>query len=232
MRILLVERTRNSVSSYLDHQHFVLLCAEDADEAMSLLRYDSFDIVVLNMGFRIYDTFGLIRRMRAAKDNTPILALTGAKPHDRVKALTLGADDAASLPLEYCELHARLASIVRRNRGFSQSMLEVGNLRLCLATRRTHFGKAEIHLTGREMDILEVLMLRRDSIVTKSTLLDQLYGGIDQPNAKILDVLVCRLRKKLEQAGAEHLIRTVWGHGYTVVSPSPECTAGGDQLAA
>ncbi|HVY15377.1 MAG TPA: response regulator transcription factor [Rhodopila sp.] len=227
----MVEKARTSASSHLDDQESVTLCAEDADETMTLLGDDSFDAVVVNMGFHAQETFELIRRMRAAGNDTPILALTGLDPRDRIKALTLGADDAASLPIVRSELRARLASILRRRREAGQTWLQFGMLRMCLATRQVSVGGTDVRLTGKEFDILEVMIQRRGTIVTKAGLLHQLYKGGEQPDAKILDVLICRLRKKLEHAGAPNLIGTVWGRGFVVMN-TPLASAAEERLAA
>jgi two-component system cell cycle response regulator CtrA len=219
MRLLLVERTRNAASSLMDDQLSVMTCAEDADEAISLLRYDSFDVVVINLGVQSSAGADLIRRMRAIRNDTPVLAVTGPAAADRAKALTLGADDAVSVPLDAAELRARVASVVRRSRGFSQSLLQVGDLGLCMTTKQARFRDTAVKLTPKETAILEVMMLRRGAIVTKASLLTQLYGGADEPESKIIDVFICKLRKKLEQAGAVGYIGTAWGHGYVLSVP-------------
>ena len=219
MRILLVEKTRNSAPLLLDDQHSVIISMEDADEAQSLLRHDSFDVVVINLGAQSAAGFELIRRMRAARNDTPVLAVTGPTAADRAKALTFGADDAVSVPLDATELRARLTSVLRRSRGVSHSLLQVGDLGLCMTTKQVRFRDTAVRLTPKETAILEVMMLRKGAIVTKASLLTQLYGGVDEPESKIIDVFICKLRKKLEQTGAVGYIGTAWGHGYVLTVP-------------
>jgi two-component system cell cycle response regulator CtrA len=230
MRLLLVEKARNSASALLHDQQHVMTCVEDADEAMSLLRYDSFDVVIVNLGANSPGGFELIRRMRAIRNDTPVLIVTGPLPADRAKALALGADDALSLPLDAVELEARLVSVLRRSRGFSQSMLQVGDLGLSMTAKQVHFRDTEVKLTPKEMAILEVMMLRRGSIVAKEALLTQLYGGDDEPDSKIIDVFVCKMRKKLEAAGAVGYIGTAWGRGYILRAPQSTTTREERQL--
>jgi two-component system, cell cycle response regulator CtrA len=224
MHILLVEKTCSSTAPLLDVQHSVITSAEDADEAFSLLRHDGFDLVVINLGAHASAGFALIRRMRSARNDTPVLAVTGRAAADRAKALTYGADDAVSIPLDEAELRARLTSVLRRSRGFSHSLLQVGDLALCMTTKQVRFRNSALRLTPKETAILEVMMLRRGTVVAKASLLTQLYGGVDEPESKIIDVFICKLRRKLEQAGAVGYIGTAWGHGYVLTVPAESLT--------
>jgi two-component system cell cycle response regulator CtrA len=240
MRILLVEKYRSATASHVGDDRFLVTCAEDADEAMSLLRYETYDVVLLSMGAQTLDGLDLIRRMRASKYGTPLLALTGSRIDNRVKALGLGADDALADPVDPAELRARLTSILRRSRGFSQSLLRLGDLSLCLNAREARFRDRPVRLTPKEFAVLELLMLRKGTVLTKVTFLTNLYEGTnDEPEIKIIDVFICKLRKKLEDAGAGNLISTVWGHGYTIRDPnalarpaSDSTMTAGQELAA
>ena len=128
----------------------------------------------------------------------------------------MGADDFITKPFDKAELLARMQAIVRRSKGFSQPTLRIGALELNLDSREVTVDGQEVHLTGKEYAILELLVLRKGMVLTKEAFLNHLYGGMDEPEMKIIDVFICKLRKKLALAGADNLIGTVWGRGYTV----------------
>jgi two-component system cell cycle response regulator CtrA len=220
MCVLMIERDPSAFASHISDDRFHVTCAEDADEAMSLLRHETYDVVLLSMGAQPADGLNLIRRMRASKDDTPLVALTGTRVADRVTALSLGADDALSDPLDPAELRARLTSILRRTRSSSRPVLRVGEISLCLTTREAWFQDRPVRLTPKETTVLELMMLRTGSVLTKSTFMNNLYSRTeDKPEIKIIDVFICKLRTKLDHAGARGFISTVWGHGYTIRDP-------------
>jgi two-component system cell cycle response regulator CtrA len=230
MRVLMVEKYPPP-SHHILGDRFYVTCAEDADEAMSLLRHEAYDVVLLSMGAQPADGLNLIRRMRASKHDTLLVALTGARVADRVKALSLGADDALSDPLDPAELRARLTSILRRTRSSSRPVLRVGELSLCLTTRETQFQDRPVRLTPKETTVLELMMLRKGSVLTKSTFMNNLYSGTDdEPEIKIIDVFICKLRTKLERAGARGFVSTVWGRGYTIRDPKEPGSSANDAV--
>jgi two-component system cell cycle response regulator CtrA len=148
---------------------------------------------------------------------SPVLILSGlARPQEKVKGLGMGADDYITKPFDRAELLARIHAVVRRCKGFSQPALRVGPLELNLDSREVMVHGREVHLTAKEYAILELLVLRKGMALSKETFLNQLYGGIDEPEMKIIDVFICKLRKKLAQAGAGDIIGTVWGRGYMI----------------
>jgi two-component system cell cycle response regulator CtrA len=141
----------------------------------------------------------------------------------KVKGLGFGADDYLTKPFDKRELIARIQAIVRRSKGHSDSVIRTGKLAVNLDARSVEVEGHPLHLTGKEYGILELLSLRKGTTLTKEMFLNHLYGGVDEPELKIIDVFVCKLRKKLAAAqtgGGEH-IETVWGRGY-LVSPSAE----------
>ena len=150
-----------------------------------------------------------------------MLILSGlSRPQAKVKGLGLGADDFITKPFDKAELLARMQAIVRRSKGFSQPTLRVGPLQLNLDSREVTVDGQPVHLTGKEYAILELLVLRKGMVLTKEAFLNHLYGGMDEPEMKIIDVFICKLRKKLAQAGADNLIGTVWGRGYMIREPA------------
>ena len=109
-----------------------------------------------------------------------------------------------------------MKAIVRRSKGYSQPTLRVGALQLNLESREVMVSGEPVHLTGKEYAMLELMVLRKGTVLTKEAFLNHLYGGMDEPEVKIIDVFICKLRKKLAAAGAGEIIGTVWGRGYTV----------------
>jgi two-component system cell cycle response regulator CtrA len=191
--------------------------AERGEEASDLVRHYDYDIVVLDLMLPDIEGYEVLRRMRAARIETPVILLSGlTRPQAKVRGLSIGADDFISKPFDPAELLARMQAIVRRSKGFSQPKLKVGPLEIALDSREVTVNGRIVHLTGKEFAILELLVLRRGMVLTKEAFLNHLYGGMDEPEVKIIDVFVCKLRKKLAQAGGDNLIGTVWGRGYMI----------------
>jgi two-component system cell cycle response regulator CtrA len=179
------------------------------------------DIVVLDLMLPDIEGFEVVRRMRVSRNDTPVLILSGlSRPQIKVKGLGLGADDFITKPFDKAELLARMQAIVRRSKGFSQPSLRVGPLLLNLDSHEVAVDGQPVHLTGKEYAILELLVLRKGMVLTKEAFLNHLYGGMDEPEMKMIDVFICKLRKKLALAGADNLIGTVWGRGYMIREPS------------
>src|SRR6202030_3069580 len=220
MRVLLVEddlTTAHGVSLMLKGVGAVVEHAETGEEAIELTRHYEYDIVLLDLILPDVEGFEVLRRMRGARNDTPVLILSGlSRPQAKVKGLGLGADDFITKPFDKAELLARMQAIVRRSEGFSQPSLRVGPLQISLHSHEVLVGGQEVHLTGKEYSILELLVLRKGMVLTKEAFLNHLYGGMDEPEMKIIDVFICKLRKKLALAGADNLIGTVWGRGYMI----------------
>jgi two-component system, cell cycle response regulator CtrA len=222
MRILLVENICSVATSHISDDLFLVACAEDADEALSLLQHEYYDLVLLNMGAQPTDGFDLIRRMRASGNDTPVLALTGPWVDDKTEALRLGADEALTEPVDPAALRVRIKAVLRHRRSVRQSLLWLGDLSLCLTLREVRFGNKLIRLSPKEFAMLELMVLRKGTILTKATFLNHLYIGADEETeARLIDVSICKLRKKLRRAGAGDLICIVWGHGYIIRDPAP-----------
>jgi two-component system cell cycle response regulator CtrA len=166
----------------------------------------------------------VVRRLRAGRVETPVLILSGvSRPQTKVKVFGMGADDFITKPFDQQELVARIQAIVRRAKGFSQPTLQVGALQLNIGSREVAVGGNPVHLTGKEYAILELLALRKGVVLTKEVFLNHLYGGIDEPEVKIIDVFICKLRKKLANAtNGRNYIETVWGRGYVLREPTDD----------
>ncbi len=224
MRVLVVEQNKRhaaAVSADLKAEAIRVELVESGEDALYLMRDFEFDLVLLNLQLPDMDGGSLISRIRAAKHATPILALS-AIPQARLRALAAGADDVVERDTDRAELIARIHAIVRRSRGFSQSLLQMGNLTLDMEQQDVTAHGVRVHLTTKEFAILQLLVLRRNMIMTKEAILAQLYGGMDEPEIKIIDVFVCKIRSKLSKAGLPNVISTVWGRGYTVKDTGPE----------
>ena len=169
----------------------------------------------------------MLRSLRSAKIGTPILILSGlASIEDKIKGLGLGADDYLPKPFHKDELIARIHAIVRRSKGHAQSHISVGDLIVNLDAKSVELHGVGLHVTGKEYQILELLALRKGATLTKEMFLNHLYGGMDEPEAKIIDVFICKLRKKLANAsGGLDYIETVWGRGYTLREPTEQSIA-------
>ena len=203
MRLLAVERQASSLTSKLPENGTFVVRTDTPDDALSMLRHERYDLVVLDLASLPESGLKFLRCLRAAGDETPVVAITSRQSGDRVRALSLGADDAVDQHTDVGELTARIQAVFRRHRGYSRSVLEVGDLSLSVETREVRFKNRLIHLTGREYLTLELLVFRRGQFVTKDMFLNHLYGGMDEPDTKIIDVFICKLRKKLTAAGAD-----------------------------
>jgi two-component system cell cycle response regulator CtrA len=224
MRVLLVEDDLTSargLALMLRSGGAVVDHADTGEEALELVRHYDYDIVVLDLMLADMEGYDVVRRMRSGRIDVPVLILSGlTRPQAKVKALALGADDFLTKPFDKAELLARMQAVVRRSKGFSQPALRIGNMQLNLESREVTVDDGPVHLTGKEYAIMELLVLRKGMVLTKEAFLNHLYGGMDEPEMKIIDVFICKLRKKLALAGADNLIGTVWGRGYVIREPS------------
>jgi len=225
MRVLLVEddaSVANSIVTMLRSEGFVVDTTDLGEDGLEIGKIYDYDIILLDLMLPDIDGYEVLHRLRAAKVDTPILILSGLSDMEhKVKGLGIGADDYLTKPFHKSELVARIQAIIRRSKGHSQSIISAGRLSVNLDTRTVEIDGQPVHLTGKEYAILELLALRKGTTLTKEMFLNHLYGGIDEPELKIIDVFVCKLRKKLSSAtGGENYIETVWGRGYVLREPN------------
>jgi two-component system cell cycle response regulator CtrA len=225
MRVLLVEddaAISKSIELMLKSEGFVCDTTDLGEDGLEIGKIYDYDIIILDLMLPDIDGYEVLRRLRAARVKTPILILSGLSELDnKLKGLGFGADDYITKPFDKRELVARINAIVRRAKGHSQSIIKTGKLTINLDTRTVESNGTPIHLTGKEYGILELLSLRKGTTLTKEMFLNHLYGGIDEPELKIIDVFVCKLRKKLSNACAgDNYIETVWGRGYVLREPT------------
>ncbi len=224
MRALVIEDDPVStrlIEAALRSENIVFEPTERGEEGVELARLYDFDIIILDISLPDIDGYEVVRRLRANRVRTPVLILSGrSDPLDKVKGLTGGADDFLTKPFNKLELIARIQAIVRRAKGHSDSIIRTGKLVVNLETRSVEVAGRRLHVTGKEYSILELLSLRKGTTLTKEMFLDHLYGGIDEPELKIIDVFICKLRKKIAAlSGGENYIETVWGRGYVLKEP-------------
>jgi|TARA_R110002072_G_scaffold727_17_gene5356 two-component system cell cycle response regulator CtrA len=224
MRVLLVEddtALAKSIEMMLRADGYICDLTDMGEDGLEIGKLYDYDIIILDIMLPDIDGYEVLRRLRSAKVNTPILILSGLNGlDDKIRGLGFGADDYLTKPFDKRELVARIQAIVRRSKGHADSVIRTGKLNVNLDSRIVEVDSHPIHLTGKEYGILELLSLRKGTTLTKEMFLNHLYGGIDEPELKIIDVFVCKLRKKLSSAtGGENYIETVWGRGYVLRNP-------------
>lgn len=227
MRVLLIEddpSTSKSIELMLSSDGFNVYCTDLGEEGLDLGKLYDYDIILLDLNLPDMHGYDVLKKLRLSKVNTPILILTGmAEMENKVKGLGFGADDYVTKPFHKEELIARIHAIVRRSKGHSQSVIKTGKLSVNLDTKTVEVSGQRVHLTGKEYAMLELLSLRKGTTLTKEMFLNHLYGGMDEPELKIIDVFICKLRKKLAAAtGGDNYIETVWGRGYVLRDPESE----------
>ena len=181
----------------------VVDAVETGEEALEYCRLSDFDMVLLDLSLPDMDGYDVVRRLRAARLATPVLILSEtASAQAKIKGFAAGADDVISKPFDTQELVARIQAVVRRAKGFAQPTLAVGDLALNLGSREATVAGTPVHLTGKEYAILELLMLRKGMVLTKEAFLNHLYGGMDEPEVKIIHVFICARTRRAEAVGA------------------------------
>ena len=224
MRVLLIEddsATAQSIDLMLSAEHFNVYRTDVGEEGIDLAKLYDYDLIVLDLQLPDMSGFDVLKTLRQAKVQTPVLILSGNPlVGAKVEALGLGADDYLIKPFHKEELIARIRAVIRRSQVHSQSVIVTGKITVNLDEKTLAVGGSRVSLTGKEYQILELLSLRKGATLTKEMFLNHLYGGMDEPEMKIIDVFICKLRKKISVAcHGEHYIQTVWGRGYTLVDP-------------
>jgi two-component system cell cycle response regulator CtrA len=225
MRVLLIEddsAAARSIELMLKSETFNVYTTDLGEEGIDLGKLYDYDIILLDLNLPDMSGFEVVRTLRVSKVRTPILILSGLTGiEDKCKGLGVGADDYMTKPFNKDELVARIQAIVRRSQGHAQSVIQIGDLVLNLDSKMTEVNGARVHLTVKEYQMLELLSVHKDRPVTKEMFLNHLYGGMDEPEVKIIDVFICKLRKKLANASmGKNYIETIWGRGYVLREPT------------
>jgi len=224
MRILLVEddpATSKSIEMMLSSASLNVFCTDLGEEGIDLARFYDYDLILLDLNLPDMHGHDVLRQLRLAKVETPILILSGMDDtENKIKGFGFGADDYLTKPFHRQELVARIHAIVRRSKGHAHSVIETGRVVVNLDDKTVSVDSRPVHLTGKEYQMFELLSLRKGTTLTKEMFLNHLYGGMDEPELKIIDVFICKLRKKLSTAlGGDNYIETVWGRGYVLRDP-------------
>ena len=230
MRILLIEddpATSKSIELMLGHANFNVYTTDLGEEGINLAKLYDYDLILLDLVLPDINGHVVLRQLRVARIDTPILILSGeTDTENKMRGFGSGADDYLTKPFHREELIARIHAIIRRSKGHSQSIIKTGDIEVNLDGKTVEVRGNTVHLTGKEYQMLELLSLRKGTTLTKEMFLNHLYVGMDEPELKIIDVFICKLRKKLSEAtGRENHIETVWGRGYVLRDPKPDDAA-------
>ena len=224
MRVLLIEdepTTAKAIELMLGAEGFNVYTTDLGEEGLDLGKLYDYDLICLDLNLPDMHGYDVLKKLRVAKVQTPVMILSGtAEMESKVRALGFGADDYMTKPFHKDELVARIQAVVRRSKGHSQSVITTGKLTVNLDAKTVEVDGSRVHLTGKEYQMLELLSLRKGTTLTKEMFLNHLYGGMDEPELKIIDVFICKLRKKLAAStNGNHHIETVWGRGYVLRDP-------------
>jgi two-component system cell cycle response regulator CtrA len=223
MRVLLIEdeaAVARGIELILKSEGFNVYSTDLGEEGVNIGKVYEQDIILLDLNLPDMSGLDVVRSLRAARVETPILILSGsAEIEMKVKTLGVGADDFVTKPFHRQELIARIHAVVRRSRGHAQSVIKTGDIVVNLDGKTVEVNGQRVHLTGKEYQMLELLSLRKGTTLTKEMFLNHLYGGMDEPEVKIIDVFICKLRKKLNHYAKLDHIETVWGRGYMLRDP-------------
>ncbi|HJV42987.1 response regulator transcription factor CtrA [Caulobacter sp.] len=230
MRVLLIEddsATAQTIELMLKSEGFNVYTTDLGEEGVDLGKIYDYDLILLDLNLPDMSGIDVLRTLRVAKINTPIMILSGTAEIDtKVKTFAGGADDYMTKPFHKDEMIARIHAVVRRSKGHAQSVIKTGDIVVNLDAKTVEVNGNRVHLTGKEYQMLELLSLRKGTTLTKEMFLNHLYGGMDEPELKIIDVFICKLRKKLAaSAHGKHHIETVWGRGYVLRDPNEAVNA-------
>ncbi|QUD89369.1 response regulator transcription factor CtrA [Phenylobacterium montanum] len=224
MRVLLIEddaAVAQSLELILKAEGINTSTTDLGEEGVDLGKIYDYDLILLDLNLPDMSGLEVLRALRVGKIQTPIMILSGsAEIETKVRTFSGGADDYLTKPFHRDELVARIQAVVRRSKGHAQSVVRTGAFTVNLDNKIVEANGARVPLTGKEYEMLELLTLRKGTTLTKEMFLNHLYGGLDEPEIKIIDVFICKLRKKLAEAGdGQHHIETVWGRGYVLRDP-------------
>jgi two-component system cell cycle response regulator CtrA len=236
VRVLLVEddpSTAKSIELMLSHANLNVYSTDLGEEGIDLAKLYDYDLILLDINLPDMNGHEVLRQLRLSRIETPILILSGEDgTESKLKGFGFGADDYMTKPFHREELVARIHAIIRRSKGHAQSIIKTGVIAVNLDAKTVEVDSSPVHLTGKEYQMLELLSLRKGTTLTKEMFLNHLYGGMDEPELKIIDVFICKLRKKLTEAtGGDNHIETVWGRGYVLRDPEPRAQHETEKLA-
>ena len=226
MRVLLIRQdvaTAANIKTMLIRENFICDTTDLGKDGLDISKLRGYDVILFDLSVPSISGYEVLRWLRRECARTPVLILSGLTGlDDKIKDLGFGDDDHLTNPRDHRELIARIKAVARRSKGHCESTIRTGKLVVNLETQVVSVDDQPVHLTGKEYGILELLSMHKGTTMTKEMFLNHLYGGTDEPELKIIDVFVCKLRKKLAQAtGGNHYIETVWGRGHMLRDPEP-----------
>ena len=226
MRVLLIRQdvaTAANIKTMLIRENFICDTTDLGNDGLDISKLRGYDVILFDLSVPNINGYEVLRRLRRECARTPVLILSGLTGlDDKIKDLGFGDDDHLTNLCDRRELIARIKAVARRSKGHCESTIRTGKLVVNLETQVVSVDDQPVHLTGKEYGILELLSMHKGTTMTKEMFLNHLYGGTDEPELKIIDVFVCKLRKKLAQAtGGNHYIETVWGRGHMLRDPEP-----------
>ncbi len=228
MKILSFETISNKTDllvPFLRSRLAIIDETDDADEVIDLVKFYDYDVVLLRITQERLNDIDLIRRLRLARVKASVVVLTRAlNEMGRLRVLQAGADDLIIDPLSHEEVFMKVQNLVRCSRGFLDNALRIGDVEINMNAKKLYARGKPVPLTKKEYQIAEILALRKGVVLSKEAILDHLYGGLDEPNPKIIDVFICKIRKKLELLGVEDFVETNWGRGYMVIDHRHDAT--------
>lgn len=237
MRILLIEddiAIAQTIETKVASEGGVLDLSMLGEEGLEFSKMYKYDLIILDITLPDINGYDVLKELRGFQIDYPVLVISNSSlVEDKVRALSLGADDYLQKPFSILELIARVKAIIRRSKGNSNAIFRVGNLYIDFNSHSTYIDDALIHLTAKEQVLIEALAMRKGNVVSKESLLGQLYNPVDEPELKIIDVFVCKMRKKLyEASGGMNYIETVWGRGYALKEMIKESNEVNDRMVA
>jgi two-component system, OmpR family, response regulator len=221
MRILLVEddvKIASFVTRGLKQAGYAVDHATDGEEGLHLALTEPYDAAIIDIMLPKLDGLSIIERMRREKIDIPVIILSAMRTvDDRVKGLQTGGDDYLTKPFSFSELLARVQGLIRRaSRGMDSVRLKVGDLSVDLVTREVRRGEGKIDLQPREFSLLEYLMRNAGRVVSKTMILEHVWDYSFDPQTNVVDVLVSRLRNKVDRDSEKKMIHTIRGVGYVL----------------
>ena len=219
MRVLLIEDDKTigqNIAMVLNKEGMVVVTSYLGEDGLEMAKLYEYDIIIVDLMLPGIDGYDVVRSLRATRNNTPIMILSGLSGSDKkVKGLGFGADDYLTKPFDRSELIARVNALVRRSKGLADPIVRTGAMEINLNSKIVTIDGKVLHLTSKEYALVELLGMRKGTTINKEQFLNHLYGGMDEPEMKIIDVFLCKIRRKIEKlSGGEEYIETVWGRGY------------------
>jgi two-component system cell cycle response regulator CtrA len=229
MKILSFETIANKkdlLTAFLRSRLAIVDETNDTGEALDLVKFYDYDVVLLRLSEDRLGDLDIVRKLRLARVRAPIVAVARTlNEAARLRVLQAGADDLIVEALSHEEVFIKVQNLIRRSRGFQDNALRIGAVEINMNAKKIYAKGKPVTLTKKEYQIAEILALRKGVVLSKEAILDHLYGGLDEPNPKIIDVFICKIRKKLQAMGVEDFIETNWGRGYMVIDHRHDASA-------